>query len=88
MRVFCFKSFYLDLRKRHHSKDSTPITTRQLESLMRLTEARARLELREVSTAQDAEEVVEIMKYRYRHLHSDGTEMCMRLKKGDRIIVN
>lgn len=60
-----FKSFYLDLRKRHHSQDSTPITTRQLESLIRLTEARARLELREVSTAQDAEEVVEIMKYRY-----------------------
>lgn len=57
------QSFYLDLRKRHHVKDSTPITTRQLESLIRLTEARARLELREVATPQDAEEVVEIMKY-------------------------
>ncbi|KAK7466622.1 hypothetical protein BaRGS_00037279, partial [Batillaria attramentaria] len=57
------QSFYLELRKQHHVKDSTPITTRQLESLIRLTEARARLELREVATVQDAEEVVEIMKY-------------------------
>lgn len=44
--------------------DSTPITTRQLESLIRLTESRARLELREVATKEDAEEVIEIMKYR------------------------
>ena len=32
------QKFYLDLRKHHHSPDSTPITTRQLESLIRLTE--------------------------------------------------
>lgn len=44
--------------------DSTPITTRQLESLIRLTESRARLELREVATKEDAEDVIEIMKYR------------------------
>ena len=72
------KSFYLDLRKRHHSKDSTPITTRQLESLIRLTEARARLELREVSTAKDAEEVVEIMKYRYSY---DCDFLFVRVKR-------
>ncbi|XP_025104122.1 DNA helicase MCM8-like [Pomacea canaliculata] len=57
------QNFYLELRKRHQTRDSTPITTRQLESLIRLTEARARLELREEATAKDAEEVVEIMKY-------------------------
>ncbi|XP_064623313.1 DNA helicase MCM8-like [Lineus longissimus] len=56
------QKFYLDLRKNHHSKDSTPITTRQLESLIRLTEARARLELREAATAQDAQDVIDIMK--------------------------
>lgn len=44
--------------------DSTPITTRQLESLIRLTESRARLELREVATKEDADDVIEIMKYR------------------------
>ncbi len=43
--------FYLELREQHQSQDSTPITTRQVESLARLAEARARLELRETVTA-------------------------------------
>ncbi|CAH1792022.1 unnamed protein product [Owenia fusiformis] len=57
------QNFYLELRKHHQTQDSTPITTRQLESLIRLTEARARLELREVATESDAIDVVDIMKY-------------------------
>lgn len=35
------QAFYLSLRAQAHSADSTPITTRQLESLIRLTEARS-----------------------------------------------
>ena len=35
---FFGQNFYLDLRRQHHSADSTPITTRQLESLIRLTQ--------------------------------------------------
>ena len=58
------QAFYLDLRKTHHTTDSTPITTRQLESLIRLTEARARMELREECTEDDARDVIDIMKYR------------------------
>lgn len=58
------KDFYVELRRRHHSSDSTPITTRQLESLVRLTEARAKMELREEATEQDAQDIIEIMKYR------------------------
>ncbi|KAI5054214.1 hypothetical protein GOP47_0030893, partial [Adiantum capillus-veneris] len=54
--------FYLELRKHSHSADGTPITARQLESLVRLAEARARLELRDTITEQDAKDVVEIMK--------------------------
>lgn len=61
--LFC-QDFYLELRKQHQTRDSTPITTRQLESLIRLTEARARLELREEATKHDAEDVIQIMKYR------------------------
>ncbi|XP_019371747.1 PREDICTED: DNA helicase MCM8 isoform X1 [Gavialis gangeticus] len=57
------QEFYIELRKQNQGLDSTPITTRQLESLIRLTEARSRLELREKSTKEDAEDVVEIMKY-------------------------
>lgn len=36
------QKFYLDLRQTYRSSDSTPITTRQIESLVRLAEARAR----------------------------------------------
>lgn len=53
--------YYLKLRKENRSVDGTPITTRQLESMVRLAEARARLELREVVTANDALDVVAIM---------------------------
>uniref|UniRef100_A0A7N0VDJ5 Probable DNA helicase MCM8 n=2 Tax=Kalanchoe fedtschenkoi TaxID=63787 RepID=A0A7N0VDJ5_KALFE len=56
------QKFYLKLRDHGTSADSTPITARQLESLVRLAEARARVDLREEITAQDATEVVEIMK--------------------------
>ncbi|XP_027055806.1 DNA helicase MCM8-like [Pocillopora damicornis] len=58
------QNFYLDLRQQHHSADSTPITTRQLESLIRLTQVRARLEMREKASQQDGKDVVEIMNYR------------------------
>jgi DNA helicase MCM8 len=56
------RQFYLELRSKHRGADCTPITTRQIESLIRLAEARARLELREFVTVQDATEVVELMK--------------------------
>lgn len=48
------QKFYLKLRDHSTSADSTPITARQLESLVRLAEARARVDLREEITAQDA----------------------------------
>ncbi len=59
------QEFYVELRCcRHRSLDGddyAPVTLRQLESLIRLTEARARVELRELATAEDAQDVVEIM---------------------------
>ncbi|PVU88267.1 hypothetical protein BB559_003743 [Furculomyces boomerangus] len=55
-----FQEFYLGLRLKHQS-DSMPITNRQLEALIRLGEARARAELREIVTGQDAEDVIQIM---------------------------
>jgi DNA helicase MCM8 len=55
------QDFYLMLRAKHRSPDGTPVTTRQLESLIRMAEAKARMELREVVTLRDAMDVVEIM---------------------------
>ncbi|VDP88009.1 unnamed protein product [Schistosoma mattheei] len=46
------RDFYLELRKHRHSRDTFPVTLRQLESLIRLTQARARAELREEATKQ------------------------------------
>ncbi|KAI3363452.1 hypothetical protein L3Q82_012068, partial [Scortum barcoo] len=66
------QDFYLSLRSQAHSADATPITTRQLESLIRLTEARARLELRETASKSDAEDVVDIMKHSLVDTYSDG----------------
>ncbi|XP_029962352.1 LOW QUALITY PROTEIN: DNA helicase MCM8 [Salarias fasciatus] len=66
------QDFYLSLRAQAHSADATPITTRQLESLIRLTEARAKLELRETATKSDADDVVEIMKHSLADTYSDG----------------
>lgn len=56
--------FYLSLRSSSCGgiSGSLPITARQLESLVRLAEARARVELRETVTADDAQDVIEIMR--------------------------
>lgn len=48
------QKFYLQLRDHNTSSDGTPITARQLESLVRLAEARARVDLRQEITEQDA----------------------------------
>ncbi|XP_061693041.1 DNA helicase MCM8 isoform X2 [Syngnathoides biaculeatus] len=66
------QNFYLSLRSQSRAADTTPITTRQLESLIRLTEARARLELSETATKIHAEDVVEIMKHSLVDTYSDG----------------
>jgi len=44
------------------SPGSLPVTTRSLEALARLTEARCRAELRDVATRADAEDVVELVR--------------------------
>lgn len=58
------QDFYLTLRKGAHEQaaDTTPITTRQLESLIRLSEARARSVMRSIVTETDARDVIEIMR--------------------------
>ncbi|XP_066908859.1 DNA helicase MCM8 [Halyomorpha halys] len=57
------QDFYLELRK---MQDTTPVTTRQLESMIRLTQARAKLELREEATSDDANDIVELLKWSMR----------------------
>lgn len=57
------RDFYVKLRMRNKQTNGcNPITMRQLESLIRLTQARAKCEMRKVCTKNDANEVIEIMK--------------------------
>ncbi|KAF9938012.1 DNA replication licensing factor mcm8 [Mortierella alpina] len=66
------QDFYLLLRARHRSPDGTPVTTRQLESLIRMSEAKARMELREVVTKRDAMDVIEIMSFSLQETMAPG----------------
>ncbi|CAH8529743.1 unnamed protein product [Dicrocoelium dendriticum] len=56
------RDFYLELRRNRHAPDAFPVTLRQLESLVRLTEARARADLREEATREDALDACELMR--------------------------
>lgn len=54
------ESFYVSIRKRAEG-GAIPITARQLESLVRLAEARAKMALRSKVTREDAEQAVRLM---------------------------
>jgi len=56
--------FYVEMRNKERDEEggSVPITVRQLEALIRLAEARARMRLSNEVTAEDAEEVIRLMK--------------------------
>jgi replicative DNA helicase Mcm len=61
--IDCLKDFYLRMRSASET-EGTPvaITARQLESLVRVAEARARIALRDKVTLEDAERAIEMMK--------------------------
>lgn len=46
---------------KYQSMDETPITVRQLETMIKLSQSRARMELRKIVISEDVEEVAEIM---------------------------
>jgi len=56
------REFYLALRKNSEEEGVLSITTRQLEGLIRLTQASARVRLSNVATIEDAERAIAIFK--------------------------
>jgi len=68
---------------RHH-RDSVPITTRQLEALIRLSQARAKACLREFVLKEDALDVVELLKRSVEQVHTDEYGMVDRSRAGAR----
>jgi len=56
------KDFYLQMRSIYQQTSTVTITARQLESLIRLAEARARVALRDHVTEDDVLDVIDLMK--------------------------
>ncbi len=56
------KNFYQNLRARASSGGPIPITARQLEAIIRLSEARAKMRLSNVVTAEDAQAAINLIK--------------------------
>ncbi len=61
------KKFYVELRNRPVSSESVmrpiPISARQLQALIRMSEASAKIRLSKLVTKDDAKEAIELMKY-------------------------
>ncbi|CAG8603639.1 734_t:CDS:10 [Funneliformis mosseae] len=55
------KLSYIKMKQKYLSMDQTSITIRQLETMIKLAQARARMELRDLVLCSDVEDVVEIM---------------------------
>ncbi|KAF5283512.1 hypothetical protein FQA39_LY17327 [Lamprigera yunnana] len=67
------KKFYLEIRKHCEANNTSPITARQLESMVRLTQARAKVELREEATEYDAIDVLELIRTSFIDIFTDET---------------
>jgi replicative DNA helicase Mcm len=66
------KDFYVNLRSRSGGEDAPiPITLRQYEALIRLSEASAKIRLSSQVSKKDAERAIEIMKYSLRQFGFD-----------------
>lgn len=57
------QKLYLELRSAQCSTDAIPVTTRQLEALVRMTQSRARIDFSEEATHHHVRDVIAIVKY-------------------------
>ncbi|HDD46233.1 MAG TPA: minichromosome maintenance protein MCM [Candidatus Aenigmarchaeota archaeon] len=65
------QKFYVDMRKRAEAGGAVPITLRQFEALIRLSEASARVQLSDVVRKEDAKRAIRLMKYSLMQLGFD-----------------
>jgi len=68
------QDFYISMRSRGSDEENgnVPITARQLEALVRISEASARAELSDKVTETDAERAIDILKYSLEQVGVDG----------------
>jgi DNA helicase MCM8 len=74
-----FSRYPKDGRRR---QDTVPITTRQLEALIRLSQARAKACLREFVLEEDALDVVELLRHSVEQVHTDEFGIIDRTRAG------
>jgi DNA helicase MCM8 len=79
------QEYYMDLRypsNGRHRKDTVPITTRQLEALIRLSQARAKACLRDFVLREDALDVVDLLRQSVEQVHTDEYGIVDRTRAG------
>lgn len=78
------KDFYLKTRKKAEGGDAPiPITLRQFESLMRLAEASAKIQLSDVVRKEDAQRAMRLMKFSLRQLGFDPETGAIDVDKSE-----
>ncbi len=65
------EDFYTDMRRGGSENNPIPITPRQLESIVRLSEARARMRLRREITVEDVDRAINLMEHCLRSVGVD-----------------
>lgn len=79
------QEYYMDLRYPSNGqkrKDTVPITTRQLEALIRLSQARAKACLRDFVLREDALDVVDLLRQSVEQVHTDEYGIVDRTRAG------
>lgn len=80
------KEFYVELRNMPVSSESSmrpiPISARQLQALIRMSEASAKMRLSEIVSEEDAERAIDIMKYYLMQVGYDYESKTFDIDKG------
>ncbi|MCK5023652.1 MAG: minichromosome maintenance protein MCM, partial [Candidatus Aenigmarchaeota archaeon] len=66
-----FRKFYINTRKKAESGGAIPITLRQFEALIRLSESSARIQLSDIVRREDAQRAIRLMRFSLRQLGLD-----------------
>lgn len=82
------QAFYLELRQQEKSglvDDLLPITTRHLEAMIRLSESRARMEMRNIVEVSDSQDIIELMRHcLHEFLNKPDTAQMIPAKRGSK----
>ncbi|KAH3745571.1 DNA helicase MCM8 [Pelomyxa schiedti] len=65
-------AFYKEMRTTHRNDEVMPVTPRLLEALIRLTEARAKVEMKPEASVSDAQDAISIMKGSLQQIFTQG----------------